>query len=322
MKKILALLLTLILIFSAISVAAEAVGNSKGKTTATMDFATISDLHFYPESLMSDSQAWTDYVYNTTKMFPEAEAMIRTSIETAMTRNPDLKYILVPGDLTKDGEYEAHTALAAILEEYEKQYGVNFIVTTGNHDINQAKSTTFANGKEEPTRALQADEFATVYKNLGYDLAFTRYADDDAQILNQLSYAVDLMDNDGNYTYRLIVIDSCKYAFSPEDTYQETSGAVTPELMSWVKELAEDAYANGKTPMVMIHHGLAAHMETEPSITFAFPLDNYMDIAEKIIKYINTDADTRAQMSERSRQIALEKFSAEKFVEKYISLIE
>ena len=120
MKKILAILLTLIMIFSAISVAAEAVDNSKGKVTATMDFATISDLHYYPESLMSDSQAWTDYVYNTTKMFPEAETMIRTSIETAMTRNPDLKYILVPGDLTKDGEYEAHTALAAILEEYEK----------------------------------------------------------------------------------------------------------------------------------------------------------------------------------------------------------
>lgn len=55
---------------------------------------------------------------------------------------------------------------------------------------------------------------------------------------------------------------------------------------------------------------------------FLFNPTNYMDIAEKIIKYINTDADTRAQMSERSRQIALEKFSAEKFVEKYISLIE
>ena len=285
MKKIIALILTLIMIFSAISSAAVAIDFSKSKVTSTMDFATISDLHFYPESLMSDSQAWQDCLDGTTKLYLESEAMIRTAIETAMTRNPDLKYILVPGDLTKDGEYEAHTVLAKILEDYEEKYNVNFIVTTGNHDINQAASTTYANGKKEAARCLQANEFATVYKNLGYDLAISRYSTDDAQILNQLSYAVDLMDNDGNYTYRLIVIDSCKYTFDPKDADKETSGAVTPELMAWVKDLAEDAYKSGKTPMVMIHHGLAAHMETEPSITFAFPLDNYMDVAEQFASW-------------------------------------
>lgn len=285
MKKIIALILTLIMIFSAISSAAVAIDFSKSKVTSTMDFATISDLHFYPESLMSDSQAWKDCIDGTTKMYPESEVMIRTAIETAMTRNPDLKYILIPGDLTKDGEYEAHTALAKILEDYEEKYNVNFIVTTGNHDINQAASTTYANGKKEAARSLQAKEFATVYKNLGYDLAVSRYSTDDAQILNQLSYAADLMDNNGNYSYRLIVIDSCKYTFDPKDADKETSGAVTPELMAWVKDLAEDAYENGKTPMVMIHHSLAAHMETEPSITFAFPLDNYMDVAEQFASW-------------------------------------
>ena len=285
MKKLLAILLTITLLFTSIGCISYAIDFSKDEKIASLDFATISDLHFYPESMMSDSQAWQDYLYTTTKMYPESEAMLRTAIETAITRNPDLKYILVPGDLTKDSEYEAHVALAAILEKYEKEYGVSFIVTTGNHDINHSASCTFENGKKEAARSLQANEFATVYKNLGYDLAFTRYADDNAQILNQLSYAVDLMDNNGNYTYRLIVIDSCKYAFKAEDTYKDTSGAVTPELMVWVKELAEDAYQNGKTPMVMIHHGLAAHMETEPSITFAFPLDNYMDVAEQFASW-------------------------------------
>ena len=285
MKKIIALILTLVLVFSSISTAVFAVDFRKDKTVASMNFATISDLHFYPESLMSDSKAWESYCNNTTKMFAESEAMLRTAIETAMTRNPDLKYILIPGDITKDGEYEAHRVIAAILEEYENKYGVNFIVTTGNHDINQLKSSSFANGKEETARSLQSDEFATIYKNLGYDLAFDRYADDNSDILNKLSYAVDLMDNDGNYTYRLIVIDSCKYAFDSETPGKDTSGAVTPELMAWVKGLAEDAYKTGKTPMVMIHHSLAAHMETEPSITQAFILDDYMNVAEQFASW-------------------------------------
>ena len=284
MKKIIAILLTVIMVFSAISTAFAA-DLGKDKVTASMNFAVLSDLHYYPESLTSDCKEWNDYYMVNTKMFAESEAMIRTSIETAMTRNPDLEYILVSGDLTKDGEYEAHTALAAILEEYEEKYDIDFIVINGNHDINQKKASTFANGKQESTRSLQADEFARVYKNLGYDLAFTRYADDNAKIANGLSYAVDLKDNNGNDSYRLIVIDSCKYTFTPAEADGQTAGAVTPELMQWVKGLADDATKNGKTPMVMIHHGLSAHMETEPAIMFAFPLDDYMDVAEQFASW-------------------------------------
>lgn len=285
MKKFIAVLLTFTLIFSAVGLMSYAADFRNEKPVASMDFVTISDLHYYPESLMGDSAAWKAYCENTTKQFPQSEAIIRTAIETAVTRNPDLKYILVPGDLTKDSEYEAHIQLAAILEEYEEKYGIDFIVITGNHDINQDKSATFAGGKQETARAIQADEFDDVYKNLGYDLAFTRYSHDGANIPNQLSYAVDLKDSDGNESYRLIVIDSCKYQFDAENPDSETGGTVTQELMAWVKGLADDANENGKTPMVMIHHGLAAHMETEPSITFAFPLDNYMEVAEKFASW-------------------------------------
>ncbi len=285
MKKLIALLLTLTIAFSTIGSISYAIDSRSEKLASSMDFVTISDMHFYPDSLMSDSEAWRDYCDSTTKMFPQSEAMIRTAIETAVKRNPSLKYILVPGDLTKDGEYEAHVKLAEILEEYEEKYGIDFLVTTGNHDINQEKSSGFTNGKQEKVRTIQADEFDDVYKNLGYDLAVSRYGKDGDNKLNGLSYAADLKDNDGNYSYRLIVIDSCKYTFDPSAADAETSGAVSDELMAWVKNLAEDAYKNGKTPFVMIHHGLAAHMETEPSITFAFPLDNYMDVAEKFASW-------------------------------------
>ena len=285
MKKLIAILLTLAIVFSAVSSITYAVDLKGEKTVATMDFVTISDPHFYPSSLMSDSPEWKDYCENTTKMFPQAEAIIRTAIETAVTRNPDLKYILIPGDLTKDGEYEAHLKFAAILEEYEEKYDVDFLVTTGNHDINQAKASSFASGKQEKTRGLQYNEFAEVYKDFGYDLAFARYNEKGDKIQNGLSYAADLKDSEGNDSYRLIVIDSCKYTYTPEEADKNTGGAVTDELMAWVKDLADDAKEKNITPMVMIHHGLAAHMEVEPSITFAFPLDDYMSVAEQFASW-------------------------------------
>ena len=82
MKKLIALIMTLVMIFSVISSAAVAIDSGKNKVTASLNFATISDLHFYPESLMSDSKAWQDYCNSNVKMFPESETIIRTAIET------------------------------------------------------------------------------------------------------------------------------------------------------------------------------------------------------------------------------------------------
>ena len=285
MKKIIALVLTVILIFSTVSSIAYGVTAKGDKIVSDMSFVTISDPHFYPSSLMSDSPEWKYYCENTTKMFPQSEAMFRTAVETAIKRNPDLRYILIPGDMTKDGEYEAHRAFAEILREYENKYDIDFLVTTGNHDINQAKSSSFASGKQESERCLQATEFPEIYKDFGYDLAFTRYSEKVEGVMNGLSYAADLKDSKGNNSYRLIVIDSCKYTYTPEEANKETSGAMTPELLMWVKNLADDAKAKGITPMVMTHHGLAAHMEVEPSITFAFPLDDYMSVAEQFASW-------------------------------------
>lgn len=286
LKRIISLVLCLAMVFSLVSSFSYAAELRDETPETKLNFVTISDPHFYPECLMGDRcQAWQDYTSTNIKQLTESEAILRTAIETACTRNPDLDYILIPGDLTKDGEYVSHVEIAKILEEYEAKYDIDFIVINGNHDVNQDRAATFESGKKVQTRSIQASEFPEVYKNLGYDLAFTRYADSSENKVNGLSYAVDLKDSEGNYTYRLIVLDSCKYTFDPKTADHQTDGALSDEVMQWTKELAEDAIKNGKTPFVMLHHGLAAHMETEPSITFAFVLDDYIDAAEELASW-------------------------------------
>ncbi|MEE1321718.1 MAG: metallophosphoesterase [Acutalibacteraceae bacterium] len=274
MKKLLCVFLSVCLIFGCVSIVSTAETND-GKVKSELSFATLSDAHYYPESLTGNNcQAWLDYCSRNAKLYRYSDAIVRTAIETIVARNPELKYILVPGDLTKDSEYLAHVGIAEIFREYEAKYGIEFIVIAGNHDINSPRASTFENGKEEPGRPITAEEFREVYADLGYDLAFSEYANKGDNVQGQLSYAVDLDDN-----YRLIVIDSNIYSFTEEQNYQ-TGGTVTPELMAWVKALADEAAAQGKTPMVMLHHGLAAHMQVEPSITFAFVLEDYMSVAE------------------------------------------
>ena len=274
-KKALALLLSIMLVFSVCSVAVNA-QPSNGAKKSELSFAVLSDPHYYPESLTGDNcQAWLDYCSINSKLFRYSDAIVRTALDTMFIRNPGLKYIFVPGDLTKDSEYEAHTELAKIFREYEEKYGVEFLVINGNHDINSPRAETFVNGVKEQGRSITASEFRDVYADFGYDLAVNEYAEKGANIPGQLSYAADL---EGGY--RLIAVDSCLYSFGEPDSYK-TEGAISDELMVWIKAMTDDAVANGMEPMLMVHHSMSAHMEVEPSISHAFPLDDYMNKAEQ-----------------------------------------
>ena len=191
-KKVMCVLLTLCLLFGMVSSVSVAEIND-GKVKSELSFTTMSDPHYFPKSLTGDNcQAWLDYCSRNAKLYRYCDEIVRTTLDTMLIRNPDLKYILVPGDLTKDSEYEAHVELAKIFGEYEEEYGVEFIVTAGNHDINSPRASTFENGVEEQGRSITATEFREVYADYGYDLAFEEYAAIGDNVQGQLSYAVDL----------------------------------------------------------------------------------------------------------------------------------
>lgn len=280
-KRIVSAVLALVMVFSLVGTAAYA---REAMPASSVSFAILSDPHFYPEALTGDNcEEYMEYCSYSSKMYSQSGDMVKNAVETMMIRNPDLRYILVPGDLTKDGEKEGHKALAKIFRECEERYGVEFLVTTGNHDINQAASCTFENGKEEFTETATADDFRDIYADFGFDLAFAEYASEGDKVRGGLSYAADLKDSDGNESYRLIAVDSCIYSF--DEPSKETRGEITPELMGWIKALTDDAYAEGKTPLIMMHHSIAPHMNLEISLFQPFLLNDYLDAAEELASY-------------------------------------
>ena len=279
-KRFLSVLLSLILIFGAVSIAGNAL-NPAEEEIASLPFATVSDIHLYPESLMgSRSEEWLKSCRLESKCFNESEAILIHALDNIAARKDEtgIKYILLPGDLTKDSEYEAHVRLAEILREYSDEYGFKFLVTTGNHDINNKDACTFENDKEEPARAITAAEFPVVYADCGYSDALDRFAypENGDEVQGGLSYIYDLDDG-----YRLISVDSSIYGFTDVPQKQVTGGTVTDELNEWIRYWAEKSFDEGKTPFIMVHHSMAPHMEVEPSITFAFVLDDYLQVAEK-----------------------------------------
>ena len=45
-----------------------------------------------------------------------------------------ISLVVLPGDLTDDGQLVNQEAVKRILDEYACRHGVSFFVTTGNHD--------------------------------------------------------------------------------------------------------------------------------------------------------------------------------------------
>lgn len=280
-KKILSVILALVMLTGMVQLTSSAYAQ---ETKSELPFYTVSDIHLYPESLMGNrSKEFIEYCRIHSKMFNESEQILRTGLYTIVKRAKEsgTKYVIIPGDLTKDSEYEAHARLAEILKEYQDKYDIKFFVINGNHDINTIWACSFENDTEEPARAITAAEFPQVYADFGYADAIDRYAypENGDKEQGALSYVADLDEN-----YRLIVVDSCHYSFD-EPQKDVTNGSVTPELMSWIKKWANKSKEDGKTPFMMIHHNMAPHMEVEPSITFAFTLDDYMPVAEQFASW-------------------------------------
>ncbi len=252
----------------------------------TIHIGVFSDVHIYPDSLKGgNNQAYKDFTIAKSKEYAENYSLLDNALDGVL-RNAELNgddYLLIPGDLTKDGEYEGHVALAAKLEEWQERTGIPVFVTNGNHDINNSNACTFENGVEEPARITTPEEFREIYQNLGFDKAdatFTPegYSEDADGIKGgMLSYTADLGD-----AYKLIVVDTCMYSVDngAKATEHMTDGRVGDELLEWVVAQANKATSEGKVPLVMQHHNLIPHMDIEEATFWAFVCQDWERIAD------------------------------------------
>ncbi|MGQ8336994.1 metallophosphoesterase [Sunxiuqinia sp. A32] len=69
---------------------------------------------------------------HSTRLFNENYFAFLAALDDVVKR--DVKYVVLPGDFSDDGQPLNVRGLKRILDEYSSEYGIHFIVTTGNHD--------------------------------------------------------------------------------------------------------------------------------------------------------------------------------------------
>lgn len=248
MKKIISVILAIAMMISIVSVAVSA-----QEEQFDLEFAVASDLHYNPpreelEGPIDDPIYW--YANRRAAMEDESGFIIDEFLRQC-AENKDCKYVLISGDLADDGRTrpEDHRAVAEKLRKFEKETGKDVFVINGNHDASIESNTTY-------------DLFKEIYAEFGYDKALTAPRDD-------CSYAANLGEK-----YRLIALDSNHPTASTED-------GMTKDKLNWVKEQVESAKADGRYPILMMHHNLIDHMPMQRITSRNFIVRNHFLTAEK-----------------------------------------
>lgn len=89
--------------------------------------AHLQDIEEYPKLIRSmESQV------QSTRLFNENYFAFISALEDVVKQGISL--VILPGDLTDDGQLINQEAMKRILNKYARLYGISFFVTTGNHD--------------------------------------------------------------------------------------------------------------------------------------------------------------------------------------------
>lgn len=197
-----------------------------------------TDIHYFAEKLAGNRcESFIRMARNNDgRVLEYGWEVMDAFLDDMRKEKPDL--LILSGDLTLNGERASHEELAGLLEELSED-GIDIAVIPGNHDINNTNARRYTGDGTEKVDTVTAEDFASIYADLGYVAADSR----DPASLSYL-YKID-SDN------WLLMLDSCQY-----DPVNETGGMIRRETYEWMEPILEDAQQEGARVISVSHHNL------------------------------------------------------------------
>jgi hypothetical protein len=233
-------------------------------------FIVFSDPHVYDARLGTSGKAFESYLAEDRKMLAESTEIMQAAVDAIDNETAD--FVLVPGDMTKDGERSSHELMVKYLQQIEAS-GKQVYVVPGNHDINNGASVKYVGDNMERVPNVKPIEFAEMYADFGYKEALYR---DPAS----LSYVAEPQPG-----LWLLALDSCRYNENVENEKPITDGQFSAEAMRWIEDMLEKAALENKALIVMVHHGVVEHYVGQEKNFGEYLLDDYPAISKLFAEY-------------------------------------
>ena len=267
----------------------------------TIRISVIADSHILAKELIAPTKEYYDMLNLDAKYFTQSEEVFKESLRMIDQKGVD--YVLIPGDLTRDGEHATYDFIVRALNEYVQnglRQGRNrrVFVVPGNHDINNPLAYDFANSTHLPLYTPQ--DFQDDFQELVYDQALAIYNESDiyqdylAEVNEKvdqaeseeyyaqghLSYVsrIDIGDRQGQGGITILAIDSAIYSADVTESgrnSQETGGIITEPLMNWLVQQAYLAHRRNDIVVAMAHHAFIPHFYNQENFLSEYILRNW-----------------------------------------------
>ncbi len=232
--------------------------------------AVVSDIHYFDPLLLKNDaengEAFQTYLQTDPKLIQFSKPIFTQVLSELQSERPDI--LLIPGDLSKDGEKIDHLAMAKILQDVAKE-GIKVYVIPGNHDVNNPRAVGYDGDDEFATPTVAAAEFASIYEDFGYKKAKERDP-------NSLSYLCEPFSK-----LWILGIDDCKY--DENVSKAEVSGRIKPETMTWIQEKLKKAKKDKITVFAMMHHGIVEHYQNQEALDKGYVTDDWTEMSKELM---------------------------------------
>lgn len=225
--------------------AMEAKGQEPLPKGEDLRIVVATDIHYLSPKLRDGGEI-EKYVYENGdgKEIGNMDLILDAFVEDMRKDPPDV--LVVTGDLTLNGEKNSHEDLAKIFRKIET-FGVQVIVTPGNHDISNAYAREFNGDKVDYTDTVSPEEFEVIYEDFGFKDAVKRAE-------GNLSYLYKVSED-----LYIAMVDSAVYKNNIENGYPATEGIVSQSSKVFLEESGALARENEAEVIVAMHHNMMNH---------------------------------------------------------------
>lgn len=195
-----------------------------------VSFYLLTDTHYYENSLGVEGKSFEEYMKKEQYFMKESSA-ITVSTFKRIAEDKETDIVIIPGDVTKNGELESHKSFIRELYKLRESGKKIFLITAG-HDYGD--SFAFKNDGKIEVEGAAFESLAGMYKDFGYG---------DAIAFDEATHSYVAQITEG---VRMLGI-CC-------DSPNQPKGAMDERLMAWAKEQLDKAKADGCSVFAICHY--------------------------------------------------------------------
>lgn len=196
-----------------------------------------SDIHYLARELTDHGSEFTQMVqHGDGKVTNYIWEIMEAFTEEVIQERPDA--LILPGDLSLNGELKSHRELVEYLKRIEDN-GIPVLVIPGNHDINNVGASRYFGGRRIPAEPATVQQFYQIYREFGYDEAISRDPE-------SLSYVYPISDKVWG-----LMLDTCQYKEK-----NLVGGMIDLETYYWIEQQLDAASEAGVMLLPVSHHNL------------------------------------------------------------------